>query len=227
MTSLAIRLGPVAQPAPRTGVTVIDPRFRQLLGEHAWAGLPPAVRARFGRKALATQTISYVGDVVECRMSRAGWWLAQACRLIGAPLPLTTDTSVSAVVSVTEDEAGSGQFWSRQYGRRRGFPQVIHSSKRFAGSTGVEEYLGLGFGIALTLRVEAEALYFDSDHYFWRAGPIRLRLPRWLAPGRLRIGHVDCDHGWFAFTLALDHPWLGMLVRQCCMFTEYRPGDAK
>jgi hypothetical protein len=203
----------------------VDPRFRQLLGDTGWASLPPAVRARFGRKALATQTISYVGEIVECRMSRLGWAFAQACRLVGAPLPLTTDTGVAAAVCVTEDASGGGQFWTRQYSRRAGFPQVIHSSKRFAGPTGIEEYLGMGFGIALTLRVENEALYFDSDHYFWRLGPLRLRLPRWLTPGQLSIGHIDCDHGWFAFTLALDHPLFGALVHQCGMFTEYRPGE--
>ncbi|MGY4396667.1 hypothetical protein ACVWZA_001852 [Sphingomonas sp. UYAg733] len=213
------------QPAPRN-TTVVDPRFRQLLGDAGWACLPPSVRARFGRKALATQTISYVGEVSECRMNLAGCILANLCRLVGAPLPLNSDTGVAAAVCVTEDAAGSGQFWSRQYCRRNGFPQVIHSSKRFAGPTGLEEYLGMGFGIALTLSVEAEVLYFDSDHYFWRAGPLRLRLPSWLAPGKLRIGHVDCDHGWFAFTLALDHPWFGALVRQTCLFTEYRPGAA-
>ncbi|MDB5703055.1 MAG: hypothetical protein JWN66_171 [Sphingomonas bacterium] len=225
MAAIAIRQAALPRHAPRAGVTIIDPRFRQLLGEAGWVSLPPAVRARFGRKALATQTISYVGEVVECRMSRLGRVLAQLCRLVGAPLPLSTDTGVAAAVCVTEDASGGGQFWTRQYCRRAGFPQVIHSSKRFAGPTGLEEYLGMGFGIALKLRVEAEALYFDSDHYFWRAGPVRLRLPRWLAPGDLSIGHIDCDHGWFAFTLALEHPWFGAMIQQCCLFTEYRPGD--
>ncbi len=53
-----------------------------------------------------------------------------------------------AVVSVTEEAAKGGQFWTCPYGRARGFHQVIHSSKRFAGATGLEEYLGRGFGIA-------------------------------------------------------------------------------
>ena len=225
MTAIAARTT-LSSFAPNIGATVIDPRFRQLLGEASWAALPSAVRARFGRKALATQTISYIGEVVECRMSRLGKILANLCRLVGAPLPLSTDTNVAASVCVTEDAGAGGQYWTRQYCRRGGFPQVIHSSKRFAGPTGLEEYLGMGFGIALVLRVEAEALYFESDHYFWRAGPLRLRLPRWLAPGRLSIGHIDCDHGRFAFTLALDHVWFGPLVNQCCLFTEYRPGAA-
>ena len=38
-------------------------------------------------------------------MSRAGWWLAQAARLIGGPLPLSRDAHVPSVVTVTEDVA--------------------------------------------------------------------------------------------------------------------------
>ena len=90
------------------------------------------------------------------------------------------------MVSVTEDAAerrpvsGPGI-----YGRRRGFPQVIHSCKRFAGPTGLEEHIGRGFGIALRVEVADGALHFVSDHYFLAALGLRLRLPRWLAPGRL------------------------------------------
>lgn len=156
-------------------------------------------------------------------MSRCGRLLCQLVRLAGAPLPLSRDTFVPAAVSVTEDPASGGQFWTRVYGRRRGFPQVIHSSKRFAGPTGLEEYVGRGIGIALRLEVRDEALHFLSDHYFLKLGPARLRLPRWLSPGRMRVSHIDCGHGSFAFVLSLVHPLFGELVRQTAMFEERRP----
>jgi hypothetical protein len=197
-----------------------DLRFRRLVGEEGWAQLPEAVRRRFSHRVAAGRTIVYAGEVVECRMSRGGWLLAQLCRLVGAPLPLGRDAFVPATVSVTEDEAGGGQVWTRIYGRRRGFPQAIHSAKRFAGPTGLEEYIGRGVGIALTVTVEQEALHFLSDHYFIRFGRVRLRLPRWLAPGRMRVSHVDCGGGWFAFVLRLDHPLLGRLLRQTALFQE-------
>ncbi len=38
---------------------------------------------------------------------------------------------------MTEDGASGGQFWTRMYGRLRGLRQVIHSSERFAGPTGL------------------------------------------------------------------------------------------
>jgi hypothetical protein len=199
-----------------------DLRFRTLLGELAWASLPPATRARFGKRVDHGHSVLYAGDIIECRISRIGWLLGQALRLIGAPLPLSSDEGVPASVCVTEDASHGGQFWTRIYGRRRGFPQVIHSSKRFAGPTGLEEYVGCGFGIALRCEVADEALHFISDHYFVQLAGMRVRIPHRLAPGRLRVSHVDCGHGWFAFVLQLEHRWLGELIRQTAMFHEVK-----
>ena len=123
-----------------------DCRFRALLGPEAWARLPPRIRMRFGGRAPAGETIVYAGEIVACRRTRLGRMVVELARRIGAPLPLSVDTGVAAIVSVMEDGAG-GQFWTRTYLRRRGFPQVIHSRKQFAGETGLEELLGLGVGI--------------------------------------------------------------------------------
>ncbi|HEX9964695.1 MAG TPA: DUF4166 domain-containing protein [Allosphingosinicella sp.] len=209
------------RPASATGPAAIeDLRFRALAGEQAWSRLPRAVRARFERHIGPGATIIYAGEVVECRMSRCGRLLSQLVRLVGAPLPLSIDTQVPAAVSVTEDPERGGQFWTRVYSRRHGFPQVIRSSKRFAGPTGLEEYVGCGVGIALRLEVEGEALHFLSDHYFVRLGPARLRLPRCLSPGRMRVSHIDCGGGTFAFVLSLVHPLIGELLCQTAMFEE-------
>ena len=199
-----------------------DFRFRALLGEEAWRALPAATRARFGKRVDQGHSVLYAGDIIECRISRIGWLLGQALRLIGAPLPLSSDEDVPASVCVTEDASHGGQFWTRIYGRRRGFPQVIHSSKRFAGPTGLEEYVGCGFGIALRCEVADGALHFISDHYFVQLAGFRLRIPHWLAPGRLRVSHIDCNHGWFAFVLLLEHRLFGEIIRQTAMFHEVR-----
>lgn len=197
-----------------------DLRFRTLLGASAWSRLPPAIRRRFSSRVGAAAAITYAGSVVECRRTLVGKLIAQLGRLIGAPLPLSDDVAVPAIVTVTEDDLTGGQFWTRIYGWTGGFPQVIHSSKRFAGPTGLEEYLGWGFGIALTVSASAEALDFHSDHYFIAAGPLRLRLPRWLAPGALTIRHIDRADGGFAFVLALRHSLFGNLIDQTCLFHE-------
>lgn len=197
-----------------------DIRFRQLLGQSGWGALPARVRARFGKRLGVGETASYVGQVEFCRMNWSGRLLAQACRLIGAPLPLERDGGVAASVSVTEDGASGGQVWTRMYARKRGFPQVIHSAKRFAGPTGLEEYLGRGFGIALRVKAIEGGIRFVSDHYFLEIMGRRIRLPRLVAPGELTIDHEDAGQGAFTFTLSLNHVLLGEVMHQHCRFQD-------
>jgi len=200
--------------------TLPDLRFRTLLGGAGWARLPEAVRDRFSKRLCPGQAVTYVGRIVESHRNLAGRLVAQVARLVGAPLPLSDDLAVPAVVSVTEDAATKGQFWTRMYGRAQGFPQVIHSSKRFAGPTGLEEYIGCGFGIALRISADDKALHFHSDHYFLQAGNRRMRIPAVLAPGALTVSHVDQGSGLFAFVLSLRHPLLGEMIFQKGTFRE-------
>jgi len=139
-----------------------DSRFRALLSNDDWGRLPVATWRRFSTRRADGGTIVYVGEVDDARVSRIGWWLVQLARLIGGPLPTGAETGVPMIVTVTEDEASGGQIWTRICARRDGFPQVIHSSKRFAGPTGLEEYVGFGIGMALVVYARDGALVFRS-----------------------------------------------------------------
>ncbi len=210
---------PEPQPRPELG----DLRFRALMTEAEWASLPPAIRRRFSKRLAGGQTIVYAGEILESWMSRLGWWLAQAARLIGGPLPVTRDAHVPSVVTVTEDIATGGQIWTRLYARRKGFPQVIHSSKRFAGPTGLEEYVGRGIGMTLTAYARDGALVFRSKRYFLQLFGRRWFLPAWLTPGTLYVTHAEVPDGKFSFTLQIFHPRFGLLMRQMALFQEIEP----
>ncbi|MFT7574382.1 MAG: hypothetical protein ACI9XZ_000751 [Alphaproteobacteria bacterium] len=201
-----------------------DLRFRKLLGSNAWNVLPPAIRRRFSKRlgnglggGLA---VVYVGHTTHMEMSRVGFLLAQVARVIGGPLPISRDVDVPSVVTVTEDVGTGGQIWTRLYAHRSGFPQVIHSSKRFAGPTGLEEHVGCGFGMTLKLSAGETGLTFKSERYFVQLGGVRLVLPRWLTPGQLTIDHHEIDPNRFAFTLKLEHPLFGQLIYQRAVFEE-------
>ena len=209
-----------AAPAGESDNSLGDLRFRALIGPDEWASLPVPIRRRFSKRLAGGETAVYCGEIVTCRMSRIGWCLAQVARLIGGPLPTSTDARVPSVVTVTEDVATGGQIWTRLYARRNGFPQVIHSSKRFGGSTGIEEYLGCGFGMALTIHAERAALVFRSARYFFQIRGWRIALPSWLSPGALTITHADLGDGRFEFRLALDHPQFGALIHQSAVFRD-------
>ena len=230
--------------SPRSEPELGDLRFRALMSEADWMALPLPIRRRFSKRLADGNTAVFTGEIVETQMSRAGWWLAQAARLIGGPLPVSRDANVPSVVTVTEDIATKGQHWTRLYARRRGFPQVVHSSKRFAGPTGLEEYVGCGIGMALTIHAEPAhvpekwtpifrqghapkpegyALIFRAAHYFVQLGRFRLRLPNWLSPGALAVTHAELGDGRFLFKLDIVHPRLGRLICQTAAFREARP----
>ncbi|WP_282152764.1 DUF4166 domain-containing protein [Ruegeria atlantica] len=217
----------IAPPGPKPAqpqsdaVSSLDDRFKNLLGASAWSRLPKAIQRRFSKRLLGDASLAYQGRVTQMRMNHAGRALAFALRVIGAPLPFDrTSVGRSAVVTVTEDAATGGQFWIRQYGRAAGFPQMVGSSKRFAGPTGLEEYIGFGIGISLKLESTANGLYFVSDRYFLKLGQNRLPLPRWVCPGGLVVGHEELGGGQFRFTLELMHPLFGQLIWQDATFHD-------
>jgi hypothetical protein len=223
----------MTQPAPFEGLAGLAPgpgeaelgdlRFRALLGPEAWARLPTPVQKRFSKRLANGRTAVYVGEIAEARANLAGRCLARLAQAIGGPLPLVWQARAPSVVTVTEGGDG-GQVWTRLYARTRGFPQVIHSSKRFAGPTGLEEYVGRGVGMALTVSVEEGALTFRSAFYFLALGPLRLRLPRLLEPGRILVRHAELGEGRFAFSLDIRHPLFGQLLWQYGVFRDDSAG---
>jgi hypothetical protein len=212
----------IGSPATNTLHTRLldDNRFRALLPPEDWGRLPVAIWRRFSKRLMEGATVIYAGEVEEAAFSRAGWWIAQATRLIGGPLPTRAATGVPIIVAVTEDAASGGQIWTRICARRNGFPQVIHSVKRFAGPTGLEEYVGFGVSMALKVAVADDALVFSSTGYAVQFGRLRLPLPVWLTPGDLAVTHSDLGAGGFRFTLEITHPRFGWLLRQSAVFRE-------
>jgi len=214
------RISRLPAPNPSSDILLDDNRFHALLSDADWGRLPLAIWRRFSKRHADGKTVVYVGEVDVSGFSRIGWWLAQLARLVGGPLPTGSETGVPMIVTVTEDAASGGQIWTRICARKSGFPQVIHSSKRFAGPTGLEEYVGYGISMALRISVEREALVFRSVHYAFQVGPWRYQLPPWLTPGDLTVTHSDLGSGAFRFTLEIVHPRFGRLLRQSAKFLE-------
>jgi hypothetical protein len=205
--------------------TAPDTRFRDLVGHDAWITLPAAVQRRFSKRFKRAEPVLYSGHVVETQHNGPGRVLAAFASLIGSPLPMPGDAIGAAAVSVIEDPVTGFQNWTRTYEQIGTFPHVVHSMKRFAGPTGLEEYVGRGIGMALVVTVEEQALVFRSAQYFVQLFGRRVRLPRLLEPGVMEIIHRDepsyrALERAFSFTLTLTHPLFGCLVRQLAYFKE-------
>lgn len=207
---------PLPRPAAQHG------SFRALLPAADWDKLPAPVQARFERELAPGESIAFLGEIAETRMTLAGRLWAQVARLAGAPLPLRPLARTAAAVVVTQDAGAATQAWTRLYHEDGRLPQVIRSTKRFAGPTGLEECVGAGIGMALALSVEHRALVFRSRHYFWRCGRLCLRIPGWLTPGRIAVIHREERSGRFSFTLEVHHPWFGETIRQVAFFRDTR-----
>jgi hypothetical protein len=194
--------------------------YRALVGEPAWRQLPQAVQRRFDRLLAPGESALYVGEVASTTLTNVGWVWAQVARVLGAPLPLRVLTRTAAAVVVTADCSEHTQLWTRIYHEPGRLPQVVRSMKSFAGPTGLEERVGGGIGMALTVSVEARALVFRSAGYFWRCGRVRVPLPMWLTPGCIEVVHREERTGRFSFTLNVEHPWFGRIVHQVAFFKD-------
>ena len=218
MSRAAIDVDSAAQSPAVAPALLGDIRFRALLGPEDWAALPEPVRRRFSKRLGAGATAVYIGRVTQVSISRLGFLLAQVLRIIGAPLPLSRDIGTASVVTVTEDGQTQGQNWTRLYARANGFPQVIQSEKRFSGPTGLEEHVGYGIAMSLSVHVEAGALVFRAKDYLICMFGRRVVLPGWLTPGNLTVRHAATTETAFLFTLDLRHPVFGCLVHQEALF---------
>ena len=194
--------------------------FHRLLGDAAWQRLPRPVRLRFDRILAPGESAAFIGEVACTTMTNVGWLWSQIARLMGAPLPLKRLSRTPAAVLVTEDPASNTQLWTRIYHEPGQLPQVIRSMKRFDGPSGLEECVGAGIGMMLTVTVEHRCLVFRSEDYFWRVRQLRLRIPRMLTPGRIEVIHREERAGQFSFTLNVDHPWFGRIIRQVAFFRD-------
>ncbi len=199
---------------------LFDFRFRALLSPEDWAVLPEPIRKRFSKHLARGQIVLYAGKLIETRLSVCGWIFAQLARLIGGPLPFEHLAQGPAIVTVTEDPTSSDQIWTRVYPKPGHFPQVIHSKKRFCGPTGLEEYVGRGVGMSISVSVIQQALVFRSERYFFQFLGYRIPLPKALTPGLIQVTHREEGEGIFSFTLSANHPLFGLIIRQTALFKE-------
>ncbi len=211
-TAVAAKQDPIPVPARAAFPALLDPT--------RWQRLPAAVRRRFERQLAPGESAIFVGEVAETRCTAVGWLWAQIARLAGAPLPLHALAHTAAIVVVTADAVGDAQLWTRIYHAPGRLPQVIRSIKSFTGPTGLEERVGAGVAMSLSVSEEQRALVFRSSGYRWRWGRVAIGVPAWLTPGDIVVRHREERRGRFSFTLSVEHPWFGRILHQVAFFRD-------
>lgn len=187
-----------------TGSTI-----RNQLGEDAWMRLAPHIRARFAADPQEGEVVAYSGRMHTVRRSKMGWLFAQLTRIIGNPLTPYAGSDVPMDVELTKKRGRTGVYWQRTYYYEGRKPFVVVSVKKEARNGDMLECVGGGFGMVLDVSEEEASLHFRSRYFFWQLGPLRVRLPRWLAPGETHVAHEDLGGGDFIFRLSMVHAQLG------------------
>jgi hypothetical protein len=215
LATLVRTAAPAPAPAPAPALAAAPLDLPALMGAGAWSRLPAAVQRRFGTHA---EPVRYAGrmDLSCSAFGRVLAWLAWPLR---GPLTPDCATDLPVEVAVTPDSHG-GVIWSRRLGRR-----VVQSVKRaHPDGPGVLERTRGGLAMALDVLEDDGALVFQSRHYLWCLGPVRVRLPQWLSPGQCRVEHRDLGAGRFRFTLTMTHARWGQTFQQTGVFID--PVDA-
>jgi hypothetical protein len=212
------------EPMPLPGAPQSDETdeldFARLVGPTAWRRLAPAIRERFSAKPTAAKPIHYRGVMREVRCSRAGWLLAQACRLFGTPFALHRGSDVPVTITLRALDSGSAMVWERAYHYPDHGTAIVCSEKRVASNGTLTESVAAGFSMKLALSEADGALHFRSVGYIWRIGGWDIPLPDLLSPGDAQIVHRDLGHGRFRFTMTIRHMLFGMLFHQDGVFHE-------
>jgi hypothetical protein len=204
-----------AGPARRTPARI---DFERLVGADGWARLPAAVRARFAHRPLPGQAVRYRGVMHEVACSRAGFGLAQLCRLVGTPLAPWPGRDVPTDIVLRDARAGSGIVWERVYRYQGHAPVLVRSLKRLAADGALLECVGGGLGMRLAVFEQDGALHFRSVQYFWRLAGWHVPLPDLLTPGVAHVVHRDLGDDRFRFDMTFEHRLLGVVFRQSGIF---------
>jgi hypothetical protein len=192
--------------------------IRTIIGEPAWARLPPAVRARFDADV---QRAEYTGCFEVVRASRAGRLLALVCRLLGTPVAPYTGTNVPATVRVFPAATG-GMVWERTYRFPGGRTCVVSSVKQSDERGGLVEVLPFGLRMPLEVFERQGVLNFVSRGYFFNCFGLHIAVPDFLPPGVTHVAHLDEGGGWFRFTMIITHKSLGEVFFQTGRFRSAR-----
>lgn len=189
-----------------------------MLGAQAWARLPEAVRERFDD---TTAAATYAGAYEVVRASLLGRLFAWIGMLFGMPVTPRAGTAVAARVVVEPD--ARGVVWTREYEWPDGTTDLVRSTKVVAGRE-LTECLPARLNMPLQVYEENGTLHFVSRGYYFdiRFGEpgfgLKLWLPGVFSPGVTHVEHVDLGHGWFRFTMTVEHPWFGEMFFQTGRF---------
>jgi hypothetical protein len=197
--------------------------FKRILGAE-WSKLHPDIQRRFDKNPEPGKPLLYHGRLGELRASRFGKLLGYLTRPLiqGALIPFS-DTDVPVDIQVYSKHGSRNIYKQRIYSLRGRKPIQFTSYMAESEQGEVLEYVGMGLGMKLLLRVEDGNLHFTSDGYFWDVLGWRMPLPALLTPGKTFLCHRNNAPNQFDIRIEIRHALFGTAFVQAGVFHEREP----
>ncbi len=109
--------------------------------------------------------------------------------------------------------------WARTYAFDD-WRRITVRSRKVTIRGDLAEVVAGGLGMWLRAGVQDGALVFESCGYFLEVGPLRIRIPHLLTPGRARVTHADLGEGRFRFSMSFNHAWAGETIFHTGVFAD-------
>jgi len=190
--------------------------FERALSEQ-WERVAPVIRRHYGLSG--GMHISMGGTMDRVGYRGLGRALAPFMRLLGALVPYGGRDVPIRVENWTQP-GRDGLFWRRRF-FFPGKPEVqFRSRMECDGPDRIVEYLGLGLGVRLAVRVREDGgLHMADRGYVLRLPGIKLPLPlHWIA-GRAEIEEWPTGDASFAMRFDIIHPLFGPTFHYSGRFT--------
>jgi hypothetical protein len=194
--------------------------FKQTLGEE-WQQLHPDIQQRFAQNPAPTERLYYTGTLSELWCSWAGKIMGYLSRpLVGGALIPICDTDFPVDIEVYA-KLGDPAIYKQRIYRLHGRKPIQFTSYMRQGANGeVLEYVGMGLGMKLLLKVQDGNLHFTSDGYFWEVAGRRIPLPAVMTPGKTYLTHCNDSPTQFNIRITIKHCWFGTTFSQVGVFRE-------
>lgn len=176
--------------------------FKTLLADQ-WGLLSPTVRQHYGIKD--GEEISMEGEL-SVKHGKFIKLLMPLIRLTGALVPVEGE---KFIVTVENKRTEDTFYWHRRFRKINKVYEFKSKMQQFDND--IVEFVGLGIGIRMRLKVKDGGLVYEDKGYVFKLGTILIPIPLRLLIGKSFIKEFTTDDGPHDLEMrfVVKHPWFG------------------
>lgn len=176
--------------------------FKEILSDE-WPLLNPVLQQHYGIKE--GESIRMHGELA-VRHGKFIKLLMPFIRLTGALVPVAGD---NFIVTVENKRIGDTLYWHREFKKENKVYSFNSKMQQFGNN--IVEFVGLGIGIRMGLKVQDGGLVYEDKGYVFKLGSRLIPIPLNLLMGKSEIEEFKRNDkpGEFDMRFTVNHPWFG------------------